>query len=168
MSTPYVGQLRLVAFNFAPKGYALCNGQLLPISQNQALFSLLGTNFGGNGVNTFALPNLQSRVAISSGNGFVVGEISGTESVTLLTSQLPLHSHSLTVSTSNVLSKTLSGNTVGDGSTTAVTPYATSAQNYMSGAALSLTGSNQPHENRAPFLVMNWVIALVGIFPTRS
>jgi microcystin-dependent protein len=168
MSTPYIGQLRLVAFNFAPRGYALCNGQLLPINQYQALFALLGTTYGGNGVSTFALPNLQSRVAISSGNGYTLGGSAGTENVTLDTAQMPAHTHTLTVSKSgNQTSKTPAGFTVGVGAG-GTNPYATATNGTMSTSALSQTGGNQPHENRSPYLVLNWVIALTGIFPSRS
>jgi len=168
MSTPYLGQLRLVAFNFAPKGYALCNGQLLAINQNQALFSLLGTSYGGNGINTFALPNLQGRVAISSGTGLVIGGTGGTETVTLTTAQIPAHTHTLTASTSTTQVKTLAGNTVGNGNPSSVTPYSTSSNGTMSFAALTSIGGGVAHENRSPFLVLNWVIALTGIFPSRS
>ena len=168
MSSQYIGQLKLVAFDFAPRGWALCNGQLITINQNQALFSLLGTTYGGNGINTFALPNLQSRIAISSGNGFTLGEVAGTESVTLLTTQIPAHTHSLTASTSTSRSKTLLDNTVGNGLSSSDTPYSASTNGSMIAAALTSVGGSQPHENRAPYLVLNWMIALTGIFPSRS
>jgi len=168
MSTPYLGQLMLIAFNFAPKGYALCNGQLLSINQNAALFSLLGTTYGGDGIRNFALPNLQSRVAISAGAGFVLGQLSGSESVTLTTAQMPIHTHTLTVSNSTTTtSKTPSGSTVGAGANSS-SPYSTAATGVMASTALSLTGGGAAHENRSPYLVLNWVIALVGIFPSQS
>ncbi len=167
MSTPYLGQLMLVAFNFAPKGFAFCNGQLLPINQYQALFSVMGTTYGGNGINNFALPNLQSRVAISSGSNYVLGELAGTESVTLTSAEMPAHNHSLAVSTSTAQVKPLSGNTLG-GAAQSTVPYSSSTSGTMSAAALSQTGSGLSHENRAPYLVLNWVVALTGIFPSRS
>jgi microcystin-dependent protein len=168
MSEPFIGQLRLVAFNFAPRGYALCNGQLLAIRQNAALFSLLGTFYGGDGIQTFALPNLQSRVAVSSGSSMVLGEVGGTETVSLLTTQIPAHTHTLTASTSTTQLKTLAGNTVGNGKDATALPYSTSVDGTMAPSALAPAGSSQAHENRAPYLVLNWVIALTGIFPSRN
>ena len=166
MSTPYLGQLLLVGFNYAPKGWAFCNGQLLPINQNQAIFSLLGTTYGGNGTTNFALPNLQGRVAISSSSNYVLGQSAGTESVTLLTTQMPAHTHTLTVSSaSGGTLQTPQGNTVG---TTSAPAYSLSAGSAMDTGAISNYGSSQPHENRQPYLTLNWVIALSGIFPSRN
>jgi microcystin-dependent protein len=166
MSDQYLGQLLLVGFNYPPKGWAFCNGQLLAISQNQALFSLLGTTYGGNGVQNFALPNLQGRVAISPSSNYVLGQSAGTETVTLTTAQLPAHTHTLTVSSaSGGTLTTPQGNTVG---TVASPAYASSAGSVMDPGAISSYGSSQAHENRMPYLTLNWVIALSGIFPSQN
>jgi microcystin-dependent protein len=168
MSTPFLGQLSLQGFAFAPKGYALCNGQLLPINQNQALFSLLGTQYGGNGTTTFALPDLRSRIPLGMGGLYTVGALGGTESVTIQTTQIPAHTHALSVSTlSTPLVGQLAGNTVGTQASTNPA-YANTSNSTMSTASLSPAGSSQPHENRSPFTVLVWVIALTGIFPSRS
>ncbi len=162
----FLGQLTLASFSFAPKGWALCNGQLLPVSQNQALFSLIGTSFGGNGSTTFALPDLRGRVALGSGSSYTLGQMTGTETVTLLPTQLPPHTHSLTVSgASGGNLGTVQGNTVGMASGPA---YAKSANAVMASGAISMAGSSQGHENRSPFVVLNWIIALQGIYPTRN
>jgi len=173
MSTPYIGQLMLVPFNFAPKGYALCNGQMMAIQQNQALFSLFGTVYGGDGIRTFGLPNLQGQAAIGFGQSFggqnyPIGTTGGSASVTLNTQEIPSHNHSLTVSSATGGNlPTVAGNTVG-AFTGSPTPYSNSPDKVMVPSAISQTGSNQPHENRSPYLVLNWVVALVGVFPSRS
>jgi microcystin-dependent protein len=153
MSEPYVGQLLLAGFNFAPKNYAFCNGQIMAINQNQALFSLIGTTFGGNGVQTYGLPNLQGRTPVGVGSGISYGEIAGEESHTLLSSEVPIH-------------KPPNNSTLGGTATnlfvTAGNPAA------MNQSTLASYGSGQTHENRQPFLVMNWCIALFGIFPSRN
>lgn len=166
MSTPFLGQLMLVPFGFAPKGFALCNGQLLQINQNQALFSLLGTTYGGNGIQTFGLPNLQSQTAISFSGNYPLGSSGGAENVALTITELPSHTHTLSVS--NASGGNLSspnGNTVG---VTAGSAYAGSFSDVMASASITSAGSSVPHENRSPFLVLNWVIALTGIFPSRN
>lgn len=180
MSDQYVGEIRMVGFNFAPNGWALCNGQLLPISQNQALFSLLGTYYGGNGVQTFALPNLQSRVPIHQGTGlglstYEIGEIGGSENVTLLSAQMPQHSHLVGVSnlagsvadpTNAILAQ---GNSGTGRSPVPVTDYvSTAATGSLSPATISMTGGSQPHSNIQPYLCINFIIALQGIFPSRQ
>jgi microcystin-dependent protein len=167
MGTPFIAQLLLASFNFAPKGYALANGQLLAINQNQALFSLVGTTFGGNGIQNFGLPNLQGRAPVGVGNGINYGEMSGTESVTLLSTQVPPHTHVL-----NASGAAASGQKPNAGFLLAgqgASNYApASSLGSMSSATVSTAGGNQPHENRQPFLVMTWCIALSGIFPSRS
>jgi microcystin-dependent protein len=167
MSTPFVAQLMLAAFNFAPKGWALANGQLLAINQNQALFSLVGTTYGGNGIQSFGLPNLQGRTPVGVGNGINYGEIDGVESVTLLSSQVPPHVHSL-----NASGAPASGEKPAAGDLLAsqgANVYASAANlGAMNPATVSTVGGSQPHENRQPYLVMNWCIALSGIFPSRS
>lgn len=179
MSEPFLSEIKLLSFNFAPKGWALCNGQLLPINQNQALFALLGTTYGGNGQTTFALPNLQGRVPISMGNGHTLGEAAGVTSVTLNQSQMPAHIHAL-----NADATTSASNTPGTDGTAALgrssgvasPPGTFNVQIYRSGSAdaalnpavISNTGGSQPHMNMQPMLVLNYSIALQGIFPSRN
>ncbi len=167
MSTPFVAQLMLASFNFAPKGWALANGQLLAINQNQALFSLVGTTFGGNGIQNFGLPNLQGRAPVGIGNGIEYGEVGGVESVTLLSTQVPAHTHTVNASNTPATSdKLAAGDLLASQGGNVYAPA--SSLGAMNAAVLSTVGGSQPHENRQPFLVMNWVIALSGIFPSRS
>jgi microcystin-dependent protein len=165
MGTPFLAEVKIMSFNFAPKSWAQCNGQFLPINQNQALFALLGTQYGGNGQTTFALPNLRGQVAMHFGAGFIVGQQGGSESVTLNQSQMPQHQHIAQGVTE-----------VGD-----VAPFAT---NYMAGLnngwrapsalvnlhpqTIQTIGGSQPHENMSPYLVLNFCIALQGIFPSQN
>jgi microcystin-dependent protein len=167
MGTPFVGQLILAAFNFPPKGYLLANGQTLPINQNQALFSLLGTTFGGDGIRTFLLPNLQGRTPVGVGNGIGYGELAGVESYTLLPSDVPAHLHVLSASGAAASSEKPVGGALlaGQGVNAFAPPGSPGAMNP---ATVSTVGGNQPHENRQPFLVMTWCIALNGIFPSRN
>jgi len=168
MSEPFLAQLMLCSWNFPPKGFAPCNGQLLPINQNQALFSLLGTTFGGNGQTNFALPNLQGRTPVSFGNGIVLGEIGGQDAHTLIISEVPAHSHQLQATTTtgaaNKPGNNMLANTTGN-----LTIYTATANLVaMNAASITNAGQSQPHENRQPFLTMNWVIALQGIFPSPN
>jgi microcystin-dependent protein len=167
MSTPYIGQLMLVSFNFAPRNFAACNGQLLAISSNQALFSVLGTFYGGNGVQTFALPNLQGRTPVGFNNSFNIGQIGGEDFHTLNQNEVPGHTHQLNGTSTPASSQDPIGNVFAVAA--GINPYAlpNGAQPMMSGAISSFGGS-QSHENRQPFLVMNWIIALSGIFPSRN
>jgi microcystin-dependent protein len=174
MADQFIGEIRVVGFNFAPTGWALCNGQLMPISQNTALFSLLGTQFGGNGTTNFALPNLQGCAPMLQGNGAgltprVIGEVGGETSVTLLTSQIPAHTHAaMNAPASNADTPT---NTVfGGGSRGKEPAYApTSASTaLMNAQAIGLAGGSQPHNNMPPYLTLNFIIALQGIFPSRG
>ena len=165
MSQPYIGQLLLAAFNFAPKNYALCNGQTMAINQNQALFSLLGTTYGGNGQTTFGLPNLQGRTPVGVGNGINYGEISGEEYHTLLSSEAPIHTHPLLAATSASTNRPPGAALAGGGANFFTSAVSLTA---MSAATLASQGGSQPHENRQPFLVMNWCIALFGLFPSRN
>lgn len=165
MGTPFLAEIRIMSFNFAPRGWALCNGQLLPINQNQALFSLLGTFYGGNGTVNFALPNLQGRIPIHVGNGHTQGEAAGTPTVTLLTSNLPQHTHFASATSVNGTTATPTNNVLasylnGYGPVAAPTTLAPDE--------LSLIGGSQAHENRQPFLTLNFCIALQGIFPSRN
>lgn len=170
MSNPYLGELRLVSFGFAPKGWALSNGQLLTINQNQALFALLGTIYGGNGVQTFALPNLQGRTPLSMGNGYVIGQQAGEENHTLTSNEVPLHTH---FGTANMAVTATVGN-LPTGNYLAATSGSqeifanAGSTSAMNSAVVGHYGGSQPHTNQQPYLVMNWVIALTGIFPSRN
>ncbi len=172
MSDPFVAEIRMFAGNFAPTGWALCNGQLLPLSQNTALFSLLGTTYGGDGKSTFALPNLQDSAPMQPGQGaglslYDLGQQGGTPNVTLLLSELPLHNHIANAKTSLGNSQTPADQTWA-GSNNAKQYVNTAPNTAMSPLALSLTGGNLPHNNLAPYLVVTFIIALQGVFPPRS
>ena len=171
MTTPFIGTITMFGGNFAPRGYAFCNGSLQAISQNSALFALIGTTYGGNGQTTFALPDLRGRAPIHQGNlpgggNYVVGQAQGTESVTLTASQMPSHTHGLGAN---------SGPGSGAGPSGAVWARSTATQNYaaagatpMNATAVTSSGGNQPHENMQPFLAINFIMALEGVFPSRN
>ena len=163
MPTPFIGEVKMVTFNFAPKGWAFCNGQLLPINQNQALFSILGTTYGGNGQTTFALPNLQGRVPLHMGNGFTEGQVGGADSVTLTSNQAG-HGHGVSA-TATATTNTAAGNFP---ATAGSNIYGTSPDTTMNAAVVGQAGGSQPHSNLQPYLVVNFVIALTGIFPSRN
>jgi microcystin-dependent protein len=166
---PFLGQLLLASWSLVPKGFASCNGQILPINSNQALFSLLGTAFGGNGSSTFGLPNLQGRTPIGFGGPVVLGQTAGTEGITLNINQVPPHTHQLRATTSGANSIRPGGNLLATTSGTSAALYtAVTAPAPMVGGTVVNFGGNQPHENRQPYLVMNWLIALVGLFPSRN
>lgn len=166
MSNPYLAELRVFSFGFAPKGWALCNGQLLAINQNQALFALLGTTYGGNGTTTFALPNLQGRVPMHSSASFVLGQPGGEAAHTLSIAEVPTHTHGVNASSAGATTTVLTGNVW---ATTTTGQYASgAATTSMASAAVATAGSSQPHENRPPLLGLNICIALAGIFPSRS
>lgn len=164
MTEPFLSEVKIVSFNFAPRGWALCNGQLLPINQNQALFSLLGTTYGGNGQTTFALPNLQGRVPIHIGNGHIQGEVSGEENHTVTISEMPAHSHLVSASNVDPTQGSPTGNIWANGSGA----YSNTPNSAMNPASISNAGGSQPHTNLQPFLVLNFIIALQGIFPSRN
>jgi microcystin-dependent protein len=165
MSTPFLGEVKMVSFNFPPKGWALCNGQLLPINQNQALFSILGTTYGGNGVQTFALPNLQGRVPLHMGAGFVLGQSGGEANHTLLVTEIPSHTHIPNANDSVSDQVSPSGVIWGGGQAAySAGPFDTP----MLAAAVPNAGGGQPHPNESPYLVITFVIALAGIFPSRN
>lgn len=165
MSEPFLSEIKIVSFNFPPKGWALCNGQFLPINQNQALFALLGTTYGGNGQTTFALPNLRGRTPISMGAGHTLGEAAGSTAVTVNLQQLPTHLHAVNAvttvgtqpdPTNAFLSSFLNG-------------YAAPASGIaINPTTVSSVGGNQPHNNMMPYLVLNFIIALQGIFPSQN
>jgi microcystin-dependent protein len=166
VSSPFLGQIIPVAFNFAPRGWAFCSGQTLPINQNQALFSLLGTTYGGNGQTTFQLPNLQSRVPMHVSPGHTLGEVGGTETVTVMVNELPAHAHPVTQPASKDPETT---NRPDGAYYTVGGAYGSSPANpAMGGTATSVTGGGQPHLNLQPSLALPFVIALTGIFPSRS
>jgi microcystin-dependent protein len=172
VSDAFVGEIRIFAFNFAPTGWAMCNGQVLPISQNEALFALLGTFYGGDGITTFALPNLQSRVPIHQGAGaglstYEIGEAAGTENVTLSTSQMPAHSHAVQADAKH--------GTSGDPGTRVLAKSGAhvysdqpDGSTVMNAGMLAESGGSEPHTNIQPYLVLNFCISLFGIFPSRD
>jgi microcystin-dependent protein len=177
MSDQFVGEIRIVGFNFAPTGWGFCDGQLLPISQNTALFSLLGTTYGGDGRSTFALPNMQGSAPIHFGQGpglslYDEGQVGGETAVTLLQSEMPAHNHQVNCAAVNGDQTSPAGNIW------AMTKVGRQGESLyaagpgtgpsMSSQALSLAGGNQPHNNMPPYLTMNFIIALQGIFPARS
>src|SRR4051812_5465864 len=168
MSEPFLSEIKLVSFNFPPKGWAFCNGQFLPINQNQALFALLGTTYGGNGQTNFALPNLRGRVPIHMGNGHTLGEAAGSTSVTVNIQQLPTHIHSMNATSANASQILPTGNLL---ATSAATDpiYANPASlSSMSPTKISSVGGSQPHNNMMPYGVLNFCIALQGIFPSQN
>ncbi|MBR0757583.1 phage tail protein [Bradyrhizobium jicamae] len=165
MSEPFLSEIKMMSFNFPPKGWAFCNGQTLPINQNQALFSLLGTTYGGNGTTTFLLPNLQGRVPMHMGSGHTLGEVGGEQSHTLTVGEMPQHQHIFQGTTNNADSPAVTGNLM-----------ATSANLYTAAANLTTlvpgtvgnAGGSQPHENMQPYLTINFCIALQGVFPSQN
>lgn len=179
MSDPFVAEIRIFPFNFPPTGWAFCSGQLLPISQNTALFSLLGTTYGGDGKSTFALPNLEGSAAMQPGQGQGLslrdlGQIGGADSITLLTSEIPLHQHTMMGSTAAATSNLPAANMAAKpGYSTgptggAAVAYSSNAPNVqMSPQALAPTGGSLPHNNMQPYLTLNFCIAMQGIFPQR-
>jgi microcystin-dependent protein len=165
MSQPYVGEIRIFGGNFAPAGWAFCDGQLLDISENDTLFNLIGTTYGGDGQETFALPNLCSRIAFGDGTTMIFSQSGGTESVTLTQQQVPTHNHP-PLASNGATATTPTGNlwgTWGDGQYSSTTP-----STPMDATAISPVGGNQPHENRPPFLATSYIISLFGIFPSQT
>ena len=170
MAQPYVGEIRMFAGNFAPAGWMFCEGQLLPISENETLFQLIGTTYGGDGQSTFALPNLQSRLPVHVGPGFALGQSGGAESVTLTTSQIPAHNH-VYLATLNAADSTApsSSKTVARTQAATITPYGTDAPSSTLGVqSLGSAGGSQPHDNMQPFLCVNFIISLFGVFPSQT
>ncbi|MDQ3145888.1 MAG: tail fiber protein [Actinomycetota bacterium] len=166
MAEPFLSEIRIMSFNFPPKGWALCNGQLLPINQNQALFSLLGTTYGGNGQTTFALPNLQERVPIHVGADFILGGTAGEQTHTLTQSEMPLHTHVVQASAGQGTQAGGNGAVLANGGSDLYVqsgPFTT-----MNPGAVAAVGGSQAHENTQPYLVLSFCIALQGIFPSRN
>lgn len=177
MAEAYLGEIRMFAGNFAPSGWALCNGQLLSISQNSALFSILGTSFGGDGVSTFGLPNLQSRVPIHQGQGqglspYTVGQTGGSEQVTLLTNQMPVHTHTVNASNTSASATTAGGNLPATAAASrgqdAPNIYGSAAGTTMAANMIGAAGGSQPHANIQPYQCVTFIIALTGIYPSRG
>jgi microcystin-dependent protein len=171
MSEPFIGEIRIFGFNFAPKGWATCQGQLLAIAQNTALFSILGTSYGGDGKTTFALPNFQGIAPMHQGSGpgltpRVIGESSGAETITLNVSQMASHNHAINCNNGNPNKQTPAGNFLSKSLPS--NDYAASGPQQMSASATSVVGGGQPHNNMQPYLTLNFSIALVGIFPPRN
>jgi microcystin-dependent protein len=166
MAQPYVGEIRMFAGNFAPAGWMFCEGQLLPISENETLFQLIGTTYGGDGESTFGLPDLRGRIPIHQGNGFILAETGGAEEITLTVNQIPAHSHSM-LATNDIPTLSNPGNNL---------PGQAAAKFYRGGnpsvqlnpQAISATGGSQPHTNFQPYLCIDFIISLFGIFPPPS
>jgi microcystin-dependent protein len=167
MSSPFIGEIRMFGGNFAPVGWAFCNGALIPISENDALFNLIGTTYGGDGQTTFALPDLQSRVPVHVGPGFALGQSGGTESVTLTTQQIPGHNHApLDFDGAGNQQSPANGVWASPSSGTIYSNVAPSL--VMAPTAVGSAGGSQPHDNMIPFLVVNFILSLFGIFPSQT
>ena len=166
MSEPFLGEIKIISWNFPPKGWAFCNGQLLPINQNQPLFSILGTTYGGDGRVNFGLPNLQGRMPVHVGNGIALGERGGEAAHTLNISELATHTHTPVGSSTNP--PTQPGAAGNLWSANNAKPFAASANVAMNPAGILPAGGSQPHENMSPYLVLNFIIALQGIFPSQN
>lgn len=167
MAQPYVGEIRMFAGNFAPAGWMFCEGQLLPISEYETLFNLIGTTYGGDGQSTFALPDLRGRIPLHFGNGFTLAETGGVETVTLTVSQIPAHSHPLLAAAVTGDQVNCAGNLLSNSFN--VTPYINDVPNgNMSPSAITSTGGSQPHNNFQPYLCVDFIISLFGIFPSQT
>ena len=171
MPEPYVGEIRMFGGNFAPAGWMLCEGQTLPISENEVLFQLIGTTYGGDGEETFNLPNLASRVPIHMGTGpngttYQIGEMAGTEQETLTVQQIPIHTHAMLASTDVPTTSSPNNNLVGQAAAKFFRNGSPSVQ--LNAQSLSPAGGSQPHENTQPFLCINFIISLFGVFPQQS
>lgn len=169
MAQPYVGEIRMFGGNFAPAGWMFCAGQLLPISENETLFQLIGTTYGGDGQSTFALPDLRGRLPLHQGNGFVMAETGGAEQVTLTVNQIPSHSHTLLASGNTATLASFGGHVMAASTGATVSPYGSDApQTSLAPSSILSTGGSQPHENLQPYLCVNFIISLFGIFPSPT
>jgi len=168
MSEPFLGEIKIISWNFPPKGWAFCNGTLLQINQNQALFSILGTTYGGDGRQTFGLPNLQGRSPVHVGNGIVLGEMGGETAHTLNISEIPAHNHAPVATGALASATNVSGNLWAKVNTGPI-PFSSANPNAaMNPACILPAGGSQPHENMSPYLVLNFIVALQGIFPSQN
>jgi len=167
MAEPFLSEIRIMSFGFPPKGWALCDGQLLPINQNQALFSLLGTTYGGDGEQTFNLPNLASRVPVHQGSGFIIGQMAGVEEVTLNIQQITAHTHAM-LATSSVSNQTSPANNVVAQSSTGKLYVEDTPTANLANLTVGMTGGSQAHSNLQPYLCINFIISLFGVFPSPT
>jgi microcystin-dependent protein len=169
VAQPYVGEIRMFAGNFAPAGWMFCEGQLLPISENETLFQLIGTTYGGDGESTFALPDLRGRIPIHQGNGFILAETGGAEEITLTVQQIPAHAHPLLGSTSNAAAASPADRVAGTIPIFGVRAYGTDAPfTTLHPTSLSPVGGSQPHTNFQPYLCVDFIISLFGLFPSPT
>ncbi len=169
MSQPFIGEIRMFGGNFPPLGWEFCEGQEIPIAENDPLWILIGTTYGGDGVTTFRLPDLRGRIPVHAGNGFVLGESPGTEQVTLTVNQLPPHSHPLSVSTTTATATTLAGNVAAQSQVAGVQVFFPSAPNQvLAASSVTPVGGSQPHNNMMPYLSISFIIATSGVFPTQD
>ena len=169
MAQPYVGEIRMFAGNFAIAGWMFCDGSLLPISEYETLFNLIGTTYGGDGQSTFQLPDLRGRLPIHFGNGFILAETGGAEEITLTVAQIPAHTHAFLGSNNLATGTPPAGQVVGKSSSAAILPYGTDAPvSAISPQAISSVGGSQPHTNFQPYLCVNFIISLFGIFPSQT
>jgi microcystin-dependent protein len=167
MSQPYIGEIRMFAGNFAIAGWMFCEGQLLPISEYESLFNLIGTTYGGDGQSTFALPDLRGRLPIHQGGGFTLAENGGVEQVTLTVGQIPAHSHPFLATTNNADQNSVSGNLLAQPSVI-LEYFANPGGSSLSASSISSTGGSQPHSNFQPYLCVNFIISLFGVFPSQT
>lgn len=165
MGEPFLGEIKIISWNFPPKGWAFCNGQQMPINQNQALFSILGTTYGGNGQTTFALPDLRGRIPFHFGDGFILGQAGGEQAHTLTQSEMPAHIH---VATGSAVAGAVVSPAGAYYGTSTQNPYSPTPNGAMGPQTITNTGGSQAHLNMPPFLVLNFIIALIGIFPSRN
>jgi microcystin-dependent protein len=167
MGSPYVGEIRMFAGSFQPAGWAFCDGRLIPISENDVLFNLIGTTYGGDGQETFALPNLSGRAPMHQGNSHIIGELGGVESVTLNSNQMPTHNHAMIVSKDQGTLAAPAGHTLGSNQSILLYRPGAGTQNFDP-ATTSIVGGSQPHDNMQPYLVINYIISLFGVYPTQN
>ena len=179
MGQPYIGEIRIFGGNFPPAGWAFCDGQLLAIAEYDTLYNLIGTTYGGDGQNTFGVPDLRGRVPVHQGNGpgqtYVIGQMGGSETVTLTAQQMPQHTHSLVSTSTPATTSTPTGQSIfadigpaGISSLNAFVPYTGTNQVALNANSVSLAGGNQPHDNMQPYLGLNFIISLYGVYPTQS
>lgn len=170
MAQPYVGEIRMFAGNFAPAGWMFCEGQLLPISENETLFQLIGTTYGGDGESTFALPDLRGRIPIHMGNSFILAETGGAEEITLTVNQIPAHTHPLLATANNASTANAPGSVLAQNTTYEpyISPSSFPANTPLSANSVGSTGGSQPHTNFQPYLCVDFIISLFGIFPSPT